>query len=80
MIRLLEVVLFLAPFALFAAWRLLLPGTELSPRMIAVFAGFLLAVFVALVWLRWEDAEPAGAAYVPAELRDGRIITPERGP
>jgi hypothetical protein len=79
MIRLLEVALFLAPFALFAAWRLLLPRAELSPRVLAVLAAVLLVVFAALVWFRQEDAEPAGAAYAPAELRDGRIVTPESG-
>jgi hypothetical protein len=80
MIRILEILLFLAPFAMFAAWRLLTPNAELGPRQLTM-AGVVLAVFIALlVWLRMEDAEPADRAYVPARLQDGIVTEPASRP
>ena len=77
MIRIVEIALFLAPLAMFAAWRIFFPGVQLSRGMLAVIGVMLVIVFVTLVWLRHDDAEPANAAYVPAAL-DGDRITPPR--
>ena len=75
MIRILEIALFLAPFALFAAWRLWAPDTEIGPKHLSI-AGIVLALCLAgLIWGRMQDAEPPEAEYVPAHLR-GRTIEP----
>jgi len=80
MIRFLEVALFLAPLALFVAWRVLLPDRELTPRTIAALAAVLVVMFALLYWFRMEDAAPAGTTYVPQALQDGRIVPPRAVP
>lgn len=77
MIRIVEIILFLAPLAMFAAWRIFFPGVQLSRGMMAVIGAALILVFGSLVMLRLEDAEPANATYVPAAL-DGDRVTPPR--
>jgi len=73
MIRALEIALFLAPFGLFAAWRIFVPDTEIGPKHLTV-AGLVLALCLgALVWTRMQDGEPPSAAYVPAHLSGGAI-------
>jgi peptidoglycan/LPS O-acetylase OafA/YrhL len=72
--RLIELVLLLAPFALFLAWRLTLPVRGPSLPQIVVIVTAVVIMLGALVWLQHEDAKPPGAAYVPAHLQDGRII------
>ena len=75
--RLIEIVLFLTPFIGFATWRLLFPQ-PLSPIwLMAGLTGFAVLMFVALLWLRQMDAEDANRPYIPAELRNGRIVTPK---
>ena len=49
MIRVLEIGLFVAPFALFALWRLLAPDTELGPRHLTV-AALVLAMCLGAGW------------------------------
>ncbi len=80
MIRIVEIALFLAPIAMFAAWRILFPGVALSRGMMAVLGVMLAIVFGTLVWLRQEDAEPADTAYVPAALDGDRILPPRAAP
>ncbi len=75
MIRLLEIALFLAPFILFAAWRLFAPNTDIGPKHLTI-AGLVLALCLGgLVWGRMQDAEPPEAAYIPAHLH-GKTIEP----
>ncbi|HEY8290310.1 MAG TPA: hypothetical protein VIG49_13645 [Acetobacteraceae bacterium] len=77
MIRFVELVLFLAPFAAFAAWRLLAPERGPSPRFLAALACVLAAIIGSLIWFREEGAAPAGSSYVPSTLRDGQITPSE---
>lgn len=72
--RIIEIVLFLAPFMGFAAWRLLFPSPTPPMWLLGGMAGFVLLMLAALVWLRQQDAVDAGHLYVPATLQDGRII------
>ena len=77
MIRLAEVVLLLVPLAAFIAWRVLAPGKVPSVGLI-VGAGAVLAILAGgLVWLRFEDASPPDAVYIPRHIENG-VIVPER--
>ncbi len=80
MIRIAEIILFLAPFAMFAAWRIFFPGMSLSRGMMGAIGAVLVIIFGTLVWLRQEDAEPASATYVPAALEGDRITPPRAIP
>lgn len=80
MIRILEIALFLAPFGLFAAWRLLAPGTEIGPRHLTIAAIVLALCLGALVWGRMQEAEPPNAAYVPAHIQGTTIEPPAAKP
>jgi hypothetical protein len=72
--RFVELALFLAPFVLFAAWRMTSRVSELSPRMLGVSAAVLVLLLGALLWLHREGALPSGTAYVPSTLEDGRVV------
>ena len=74
MLRLLEIVLFLAPIAAFAAWRVLAPASGPSNRTLAIAAGVLIVLAAALFAYSRREALPPGTQYVPAQLRDGRIV------
>src|SRR5262249_1344578 len=74
MLRLVELVLFLAPFAIFAAWRLLAIEGVPSTRFVAIAACVLAALAGALIWLSERDALSPGVGYEPARLESGRII------
>lgn len=76
MLRLLELLVFLAPLAAYVLWRVTLARGEGPPPrvLLGILAGLLL-FGAGLVWfgLRGERLDP-GERYVPAELRDGRIV------
>ena len=76
MLRLVEVALFLAPFALFLVWRLVVPVGGPSRTMITTTATALLVLLASLVWLRRQEAEPPIAAYVPSRLEGDTIVPP----
>jgi Family of unknown function (DUF6111) len=75
MLRLVELALFLAPIALFAAWRFLAMESGPSPRVVVVAACLLVALAGMLIWLSREHAMPPGSEYVPAQLQDGRVVS-----
>jgi len=75
-----ELLLFLAPFAAFIAWRLT-AGSGGPSRSLLIGAACVLAVLAAtLVWLSRQNALPPGTVYVPAEVRDGRIVPGHAAP
>jgi hypothetical protein len=79
-VRLTELLLFLAPFAAFIAWRLT-AGSGGPSRPVLIGAACVLVVLAAtLVWLSRQNALPPGTAYVPAELQDGRIVPGHAAP
>jgi len=79
MLRLVEVLLFLSPFAAFALWRLLAPVGGPSPRVIGAAAGVVVLLLGLLLWYRTQDALPPGSTYVPPEFHDGRIVPGHAG-
>lgn len=78
--RLAELLLFLAPFAAFIAWRLS-AGSGGPSRPLLIGAACALALLAGtLAWLSQRHALPPGTAYVPAELQDGRIVPGHAAP
>jgi hypothetical protein len=78
--RIIEIVLFLAPFLTFAAWRLLFPSPVPPLWMLYGLGGFVALMLLALVWLRHVDAGDAHEAYIPARLIDGQVTPSQRAP
>jgi Family of unknown function (DUF6111) len=76
MIRLAELALFFAPLAAYLLWRLTvrrgLPGPT-RQTLVVILAGLLL-LGAGLAWTGIRERHPAGSHYVPAQLRDGRIV------
>ena len=65
MSRMIEIVLFLAPFLSFAAWRLLFPSPLPPLWLIYGLTGFVILMLLALVWSRHFDAGDASEATSP---------------
>jgi hypothetical protein len=80
MSRMIEVVLFLAPFLSFAAWRLLFPSPVPPLWLIYGLAGFVVLMLLALVWSWHIDAGDAGEVYVPAHVINGHVVPAHRAP
>ena len=78
MSRIIEIVLFLAPFLGFAAWRLWFPSPLPPLWLMYGLAGFVGLMLIALAWVWHLDAGDATQPYVPAELRDGRVVPAHR--
>jgi len=74
MLRLIEILLFLAPFIFFAAWRISATARGPSPRIVAASIVLLGVLLGALLWFQREGALPSGSTYVPATLHGGRVI------
>ncbi len=72
---LLELLLFLLPFGLYALWRRLNPGVEPAPRVaLLALIGIGLGM-VAAVWFGLSVSMDRDAVYVPAQMGpDGTII------
>lgn len=75
MLRLAELGLFLAPFALYVAWRFL--AAKASPWLVAVAVGFAAVSAAATIWYGFEHSAPPNGRYVPAHMEDGRIVPGE---
>ncbi len=71
MLRLSEVALFMAPFALAASWWLL--GTR-GRAFLWTAVGVLVVLAAATAWFGLGGALPRGHAYVPARLDGGHIV------
>ena len=72
--RFAEIALLALPFVVFVAWRLLAP-TAGPPKVLVISVTATVMVMAGLLLGLWyEEAEPPGAGYVPAQLRDGRIV------
>jgi hypothetical protein len=72
--RIIEIVLFLAPFAAFALWRLYF-RTLLPPLWFVVcLACMVLMMLGGLLWTRHKVAGDAQEQYRPAALQNGRIV------
>ncbi|HVZ08567.1 DUF6111 family protein [Rhodopila sp.] len=78
--RLIEIVLFLSPFAAFAALRLLSPSQALPRWAVPALAVSVVAMLGLLLFLRGRDAGDADLAYVPARMDNGRIVPGHAAP
>jgi hypothetical protein len=76
MIRLGELALFLAPLAAYVLWRITIqrgmPGP--SRQMLIAILAVLLLFGAGLAYFGVHERDPVGSHYVPAELRNGRIV------
>lgn len=72
--RIIEIVLFLAPFVAFFVWRRYVRSFVLPLWFLGALSGLVLAMLLALLWSRHEAAGDAHERYAPAVLRDGEII------
>jgi Family of unknown function (DUF6111) len=78
--RLIEIVLFLSPFAAFLVVRLLAPAGGLPAWVLPAFAASVVVMLVLLIVLRGLNSGDASQAYVPARLEDGRVIPGRAAP
>ena len=74
MLRLAELALFLSPLAAYAIWRLTAGRGGPSMLVIATACVGLAALGAGLAWFALREAMPPGQRYVPAEMRNGRIV------
>jgi hypothetical protein len=78
--RLIEIALFLSPFAAFALLRLLAPARSVPPWVLPTFTGVVVVMLGLLLYLRSLDSGDANQAYIPAHVEDGRVIPSEAAP
>jgi len=80
MLRLVELALFLSPFAVFIAWRCF--ATESGPSLrVVIGAACVLAMLAGLlIWLSEDASLPPTANYQPAQLQDGHIVSGHAAP
>ncbi len=80
MIRVLSILLFLAPLATIVAWRIWAPGKV--PGVVSIVAiGAVIALLVGgLVWLRVQETEPPDAVYIPSRIENGIVVPDRRTP
>lgn len=81
MIRVAELLLFLAPMAAYALWRVTVARGQAgpSPRVLSAILLGLVVFGGGLAWFGVHERLPAGSRYVPAELRDGRVVPGHAG-
>ena len=78
---LIEFLLFLLPFAVYALWRWLNPGIEPSPRIMLLGVIGVLLMFLFAVWYGLSVSMEPHEVYVPAQLGpDGRVVPGHPGP
>jgi hypothetical protein len=80
MLRLVELALFLAPFAVFIVWRFMAMEGGPSTGLVIGAVCVLIALTGVLIWLSQEDVVPPGTTYEPAHLEDGRIVPGHNAP
>ena len=72
--RFAEIALFAAPFLVFLAWRVMAPSGD-APRILVVGVTVAVVAIVGLLLVLWrENMAPPNAAYVPAQLVNGKIV------
>ena len=72
MLRLLELVLFLMPFAAYGVW--LWSGKRHTRELLWGTLGAMLVLLMSAAWLELSQAVPPEMGYVPAQLEDGRVV------
>jgi hypothetical protein len=72
MLRLVELVLFLMPFAGYGLW--LLGGRRYTGQILWGTLGIMLVLLFTAAWLELSGAVPPTMQYVPPHMEDGRIV------
>ena len=72
MLRLLEVVLFLLPFAGYGLW--LWGGRRYTSQLLWGTLGAMILLVMAAAWLELSGAVPPDMTYVPPHMEDGRSV------
>jgi hypothetical protein len=67
-----EAGLFLAPFLLYAAWRI--AAARAAPALLWAAVAAVASLGVVTVWLGVSHRLDAGDRYVPAHIENGRIV------
>lgn len=67
-----EAGLFLAPFLLYAAWRL--SALWARPSLVWGTAALVALLVIVTVWVGLSRRLDRGETYVPARLQDGRVV------
>jgi len=75
MLRLVELALFLTPFAAFFVWRFMAIGGAPSLRLVVGMACVVVVLAGALFWLSRDRALPPNTEYAPARFENGRVIS-----
>ena len=72
MLRLLEIALFLMPFAAYGVW--LWSGRRFTRELLWGTVGAMLVMLMAAAWLELSQAVPPGMTYVPPRMENGRVV------
>jgi hypothetical protein len=72
MLRVLEIGLFLLPFAGYALWLWL--GREYTRQMLWGTVGLMLATVMMAAWLELTQAVPPEMVYVPPHMEGDRVV------
>jgi hypothetical protein len=73
-VRFAEIALFAAPFLVALAWRFMAPSGD-APRILVLAVTAATVAIVGLLLVLWrETVAPPNAAYVPAQLVNGKIV------
>lgn len=73
-----EFLLFLLPFGLYALWRRLNPGVEPPPRFVLLALTGIALGLAGAVWYGLSVSMEPGSVYIPAELGPDGQIRPGR--
>ncbi len=73
MAYLVEILLFLLPFAAYGLWRRMNPGTQPSTILLVLAGCGVLLMLGGAFWYGTSRSMPRGTAYVPAQLDGDRI-------
>ena len=72
MLRLLEIALFLMPFAAYGVW--LWSGRRFTRELLWGTVGAMLVLVMAAGWLELSQAVPPEMIYVPPHMENGRVV------
>ncbi len=72
MLRLAEIGMFLVPFALYAAWRLI--AVKASAWLVAASVGVAVVAAAGTIWYGLDRSASPSSGYVPAHLEHGEIV------
>ena len=78
--RIIEIVLFLAPLAVFAIWRLYFRTRRLPLSFVVGLGCLVVLILGALLWTHQQVASDGQLQYRPAVMQNGRIVPGGPGP